>query len=663
MPAGWLELSLARLASLAIEARLVAKLDAVARSRRRASSTNRSPQQLAPDIGIVTCGKAHLDLLESLRRIGLSPEELDRPALRIYKAGLSFPLEPSRILAFADGLREILVIEEKAPVVERQIKELFYNRPASGRSFSARRPADGSALLSDIGELRPSRVMPVGRRLAGAAPSTTRPANPGRRFHRARSCCRTSPTRSGRVPVFLLGLSAQHVDQRARGLACAGRHRLSLHGFVDAERPTTGLIQMGGEGVDWAAHSMFTTDAAHVPEPRRRHVLPLRLPGDPPVDRGEVEHHVQDPLQRRCRDDRRPAGRLVRSASRRSRDRPSRGSEARRRRQRRAAEIRTSRARAFPHGTTFHHRSELERSSASCATRRRHDPDLRPDLRGRESAAPQEGQYPDPSRRIFINTRVCEGCGDCGVQSNCLSIMPVETDLGRKRMVEQASCNKDYSCVNGFCPSFVSVYGGKVRKWTGRSTASVPPRQRRACRRAADARARRRREPVAGRRRTAARRGRCESRVAARGAGCAIAAAGAHQWTGPYDLLVAGVGGTGVVTVGALITMARISRTRSASVLDFMGFAQKGGMVLSYVRIADVPERLNQVRIDTPAGRCDPRLRHGRRRQQRFAADGKARAHADRRQHARDPHGELRPQSGRRSARRVAARENALRRR
>src|SRR6185503_5879829 len=155
IPPGGLNYRWPDLPSLAIEARLVAKLDAV-RAFAATSVIDRSIAA-APgaDIGIVTCGKAHLDLLESLRRIGLSPAELDRAGVRIYKVGLSFPLEPSRILAFAKGLREILVIEEKAPVVERQIKELFYNRPAERTLILGKTAADGSALLSDIGELRP----------------------------------------------------------------------------------------------------------------------------------------------------------------------------------------------------------------------------------------------------------------------------------------------------------------------------------------------------------------------------------------------------------------------------------------------------------------------------------------------------------------------------
>jgi indolepyruvate ferredoxin oxidoreductase len=155
---------------------------------------------------------------------------------------------------------------------------------------------------------------------------------------------------------------------------------------------------------------------------------------------------------------------------------------------------------------------------------------------------------------------VCEGCGDCSVQSNCVAVLPHETALGRKRRIDQSSCNKDYSCVKGFCPSFVGVLGGSLRKKAGALESG---------------------------------RDDFERRVAA------LPLPAPHEWTGPYDLLVTGVGGTGVVTVGAVIAMAAHLEGKSASVLDFMGFAQKGGSVLSFVRWADRPDRLNQVRIDT----------------------------------------------------------------
>jgi indolepyruvate ferredoxin oxidoreductase len=219
---------------------------------------------------------------------------------------------------------------------------------------------------------------------------------------------------------------------------------------------------------------------------------------------------------------------------------------------------------ALPAGVTVHHRSELDAIQRrmremkgvtvlvydqTCAAEKR---------RRRKKNKGTHVEFPDPPKRMLINPAVCEGCGDCGVQSNCLSILPLETELGRKRQIEQSSCNKDYSCVEGFCPSFVSVIGGKLKK-PAAATVTL-----------ADLEAILARHP----------------------------APAAHDFARPFELLVAGVGGTGVVTVGALITMAAHLEGKGASTLDFMGFAQKGGAVMSHVRLAASPARLNQVRID-----------------------------------------------------------------
>jgi indolepyruvate ferredoxin oxidoreductase len=586
------------LPSLAIEARLVVKLDA-ARAFAKLSSIDKAiAAGPGADIGIVTCGKAHLDFMESLRRIGLSIDQLDAAGIRIYKVGLSFPVEPERMRAFALGLREILVVEEKAPVVERQIKELFYNQPGDRPVVLGKSAADGTPLLSDIGELRPSRVMPV----VAEWIARHRPALDRRHLVHdfvAPELLSNASDVVRRVPYFCSGCphnTSTNVPEGSHAQAGIGCHFMASW---MPERPTTGLIQMGGEGVDWVSHSKFTSTPHvfqnlgdgtyfHSGSLAIRQSIAAKsnitykilfndavaMTGGQPVD-GPL---TVEAIARQTESE--GAARVVVVSD-----------EPEKHRKRHAH---------FPRGTTFHHRSELDRVQRELrempgVTILIYDQTCAAEKRRRR----KKGQYPDPSRRIFINREVCEGCGDCGVQSNCLSIVPVETDLGRKRMVEQASCNKDYSCVNGFCPSFVSVYGGKVRKWTAPLDQSVhhesgehadesPMLERdggesrlpvgdELPRPGGDANPSAQLEALVGKLRKPA----------------------PHQWTGPYDLLVAGVGGTGVVTVGALITMAANLEGKSGSVLDFMGFAQKGGMVLSYVRLADVPERLNQVRIDT----------------------------------------------------------------
>ncbi len=550
------------LPSLSIEERLQHKLDAV-RAFARANSVDRhvvsSPRAT---LGIVTVGKAHFDFMEVLRRLELDPDALAAAGVRVYKVGLAYPLEPTRILDFVQGLEEILVIEEKAPIVENQIKELLYPLPGTQRprvsgKRDARTPLDQAPLLPATGELRPSRVMPVvAEWLARLNPALDR---------RHLVVDFTMPkllSNEGdgvrRLPYFCSGCphnTSTRLPEGSRALAGIGCHFMASW----MNRETSGLIQMGAEGVDWAAHSRFT-DEQHVFQNLgdgtyyHSGYLAIRqaiaagatmtykilyndavaMTGGQPVDGKigvpEIARQVEAEGARRVA--------IVSDDVRKYR----------------------SREREFPRGTTFHDRSELD----VVQRRLRDTPGVTVLIYDQTCAAEKrrrrkKKEYPDPPRRIFINERVCEGCGDCGEQSNCLSVIPVETDWGRKRRIEQTSCNKDYSCVRGFCPSFVSVHGAVLRKHEGREYTA---------------------DDVA--------------REIER-----IGPPPAWQWTGPFDLLITGVGGTGVVTVGALVTMAAHLEGKQASVLDFMGFAQKGGAVLSFVRIAPTADLLNQVRIDT----------------------------------------------------------------
>ncbi|MDQ7980154.1 indolepyruvate ferredoxin oxidoreductase family protein [Paraburkholderia sp. SARCC-3016] len=558
IPEGGLHNRWPDLPSLAIEARLAAKLDAV----RHFARINSIDKWIAPsphaNVGIVTCGKAHLDLMEALRRLDLSAADLDAAGVRIYKVGLSFPLEMTRIDAFVGGLAEVLVIEEKGPVVEQQIKEYLYNRTSGARpTVIGKHAQDGTPLLSALGELRPSRILPVfASWLARHKPTLDR---------RERVVDLVAPQILSneadavrRVPYFCSGCphnTSTKVPEGSIAQAGIGCHFMASW----MERDTTGLIQMGGEGVDWAAHAMFT---------KTRHVfqnlgdgtyfhsgiLAIRqavaakatitykilyndavaMTGGQPVDGS-----ISVPQIARQVEAEGVSHFVVVS------DEPEKydGHHA-----------------LFPKGTTFHHRGGLDAVQRQLrdidgVTVLIYDQTCAAEKRRRR----KKGEFPDPDKRLFINEAVCEGCGDCGVQSNCLSVEPVETPLGRKRRIDQSSCNKDYSCVNGFCPSFVTVEGAALKKAAGVAFD-------------VDALA---------------------ARVDA------LPRPAAKLDAAPYDILVTGVGGTGVVTVGALISMAAHLEGKSASVLDFMGFAQKGGSVLSYVRFAARDEWLNQVRIDT----------------------------------------------------------------
>ena len=230
------------------------------------------------------------------------------------------------------------------------------------------------------------------------------------------------------------------------------------------DRSTAGFTQMGGEGANWIGEAPFSEREPRVPEPRRRHLLPLRPAGDPRRDRGRRQHHLQDPLQRRRRDDRRPAGRRPADVPQIARQVCGRG--------RRAVVVVTDEPEKYPlragfaPGVTVHHRDELdERAARAARDRRHHGADLRPDLRRREAPPAQARPDGRPARGACSSTSwSARAAATAASPRTASSVVPVETEFGRKRQIDQSSCNKDYSCLKGFCPSFVTVEGGELRK-------------------------------------------------------------------------------------------------------------------------------------------------------------------------------------------------------
>ncbi|MGA2551083.1 MAG: indolepyruvate ferredoxin oxidoreductase family protein [Burkholderiaceae bacterium] len=556
-PAGGLHNRWPDLPSLSIEARLARKLDAVQRFARLNSIDKLIAPSPNADVGILTCGKAHFDLLEAIRRLELSVEGLASAGIRIYKVGLAFPLEKSRLEDFARGLKEILVVEEKGMFVEQQLRNHFYNAPDHSRpAILGKTDLSQAPLFSALGELRPSRVLPgLASWLARHRPALDRRDRvvdfvPAPVLSNAADGVRRSPYFCSGCPHN----SSTRVPEGSVAHAGIGCHFMASW----MERDTVGLIQMGGEGVDWAGQAWFTARPhifQNLGDGTYFHsgILAIRqavasganltykilyndavaMTGGQPVDGKTSVAQIARQVEAEG------TSRLVVVS-----DAPDkyRGKEA-----------------EFPAGTTFHHRSEMDgiqRSLRETAgvTVLIYDQTCAAELRRRR----KKGLIADPTRRVFINSDVCEGCGDCGVQSNCLSVEPLETPYGRKRRINQTSCNKDYSCVSGFCPSFVSVTGAKLKRAVGPAFDVA----------------------------------RFRAQVAA------LPERAAALSEAPYDLLVAGVGGTGVVTIGAVVSMAAHLEGHCASVLDFMGFAQKGGAVLSFVRLAMRPDLLNQVRID-----------------------------------------------------------------
>ena len=393
-PPGGLHYRWPDLPSLAIESRLAAKLDAVRRFARDNAIDKAIVAAAGADIGIVTCGKAHLDLLESLRRLGLTLDDLANAGVRVYKVGLSFPIEPTRMTAFAKGLKRDHRrrgegaggrAADQGPLLQPTDRRASGDPRQShgGRSAAAFRSRRVAAVPRHAGD----------RRLARAASTRARPASPGRGFRRARALVECVGRRQARS-LLLLRMPAQHVDASPGRLARPGGNRMPFHGELDAraadDRPDPDGRRGRGLGLALDVHD----DAARLSESRRRHVLPFGLPGDPPVDRGRLEHHLQDPVQRRGRHDRRSAGgrpdrrRCDRLADQVGRRQACGGGD------RRAGEV-PGTARPVPARHDVPSSPRARRGSARAARDAgRHRPDLRPDVCGGKAAASEKGAVP-----------------------------------------------------------------------------------------------------------------------------------------------------------------------------------------------------------------------------------------------------------------------------
>ncbi len=535
-----------------IEERMEAKKDAVL-AFARANPIDRRIYDIAEaTYGIVTTGKGHLDLMEALRLLGLDEAECRRIGLDVYKVGLVWPLAHHDALGFVMAKREILVVEEKRGIIESQFKEYFYDYP--GRKpdrMVGKYDETGARLIPWTGELSPVLLAGiVAIRLDAIFPGLDLKARAARLDPQADRLITVAG--ATRTPYFCSGCphnTSTKVPEGSKALAGIGCHFMAS--WMDRE--TTSLIQMGGEGVNWAASSRFTG---------RGHVFQN-------LGEGTYYHSGSMAIRQSI-----AAGAnitykiLYNDAVAMTGGQPVDGpvsvqaiaqtmrAEGVQRIALVSDDITKFSAGEFPAGVTLHLREDLDGVQRelrevpgvsvliyeqTCATEKRR-------RRKRKEMV-------DPPRFAMINDLVCEGCGDCSVESNCLSVEPKETPLGRKRQINLSTCNKDFSCLNGFCPSFVTIEGGTRRRKSGSDI-----------------------DPVA---------------EAAR-----LAEPALPDLAAPYDLLVTGVGGTGVVTVGALVTMAAHLEGRGASVLDFTGFAQKFGPVLSYIRLARTPDALHQVRID-----------------------------------------------------------------
>jgi indolepyruvate ferredoxin oxidoreductase len=511
-------------------------------------------------IGIVTTGKAYLDVRQALDELGVDEQRAAALGISVYKVAMSWPLEPEAARSFVRGLEEILVVEEKRPIIEEQLAALLYNEAERPRILG-KRDERGEPLLSSIGELVPDDLVEViGDWLSRRLDEFERPVCPG-------DVARISgPGPTGglmRLPSFCSGCPHNTSTVVPEGSVAMGG--IGCHYMVRwMGRNTDTFSQMGGEGVAWIGQSPFT-DTPHVFQNLgdgtyfHSGLLAIRAAVTAGVNitykilvNGAVAMTGGQPIEGEPLDGAVTTPEVVAQLAAEGVARIAVVSD----------DIAKYPRSAFPDTVTVHDRDELNRVQREL----RDVPGVSALVYDQTCAAEarrlrKRGELPDPERRIVINEAVCEGCGDCSVQSNCISIEPVETEFGRKRRINQSSCNKDYSCVKGYCPSFASITGGRLRR-------VVPP----------------------------------ESTTADEGGLFdALPQPEIADATLPFNILVAGIGGSGVVTVGALLGMAAHLEGKGCLLLDVTGLAQKNGPVTSHVRISENPADLHATRIASGA--------------------------------------------------------------
>ncbi|MBT9475159.1 indolepyruvate ferredoxin oxidoreductase family protein [Polaromonas sp.] len=511
-------------------------------------------------LGIVTTGKSYLDVREALAMMGIDEDGAAAMGLRLLKIGVSWPLEPQCIREFADGLDEILVVEEKRQIIEYQIKEQLYNAPIASRPRVVGKydetgewvqvPHDG-ILLSPNGELTPAAIANV---MAARIAKVLGIESLGEKGREYLIECKAADgfTRvdlGSRLPYFCSGCphnTSTKVPEGSRAVAGIGCHYMAQ--WMD--RSTETFTQMGGEGVSWIGQSHFTGTEhifANLGDGTYMHSGSLAIRASKAAG-VNITYKI-----------------LVNDAVAMTGGQPVEGAPTVPQiLQQVAAEgvehiyLVTDEPDLYqgmaglPAGVPISHRDGMDELQKSLREMKGVSVIVYAQVCAAEKRRRRKRkELIDPPKRVVINEEVCEGCGDCGVQSNCVSILPLETPLGRKRVIDQNSCNKDYSCVKGFCPSFVTVEGGALRK---PSKAKATPPQ-------------------------------------------GLPMPVLPRLDEPCNVVITGVGGTGVVTIGALMGMAAHLEGKGVLVLDMAGLAQKGGAVMSNVRLAATPAGLHAARV------------------------------------------------------------------
>jgi len=577
----------------------------------RANKLNYNAVETKHDrLGLIASGKAWNDTRQALVDLGLDDDACRQLGIRVHKVGVVWPLEAQLTREFATGLQEILVIEEKRQVIEYQLKEELYNwradvRPNvlgkfgevegdfSGGEWSLANPS-AHTLLRANADLSPALIAKaIAQRVKKMGVDGDMAARIDAQLailHAKEQSMKAIEVRgvqgADRQPWFCSGCphnTSTKVPEGSRAMAGIGCHFMAT--WMD--RSTIGFTQMGGEGVPWVGQAPFTTDQhifANLGDGTYFHSGSLAV-------RQSIAAGVNITYKILYNDA------VAMTGGQQVGERPEGHSVvqiAQSMRAEGAAKItivtdepeKYASVTGLPTGISIEHRDSLDAIQRefreikgttviiydqTCATEKR---------RRRK-----RGTMTDPAKRVVINELVCEGCGDCSVQSNCLSVEPLETEFGRKRTINQSTCNKDYSCTKGFCPSFVTVEGGQLKKKAKGKAASpfelgsLP-------------------EPVK----------------------LPMHAASGNVW----GIVVAGVGGTGIITIGQLLGTAAHIEGKGIVTQDAGGLAQKGGATWSHVLIADTQEHIRTTRVSMAAADliigCDPLVTVSKETTQRMRA-------------------------------------------
>jgi indolepyruvate ferredoxin oxidoreductase len=502
-----------------------------------------------PKIGVITTGKSYLDVRQALDELGIDEVKCNDWGLRIDKIACPWPISRQELMEFAKGLDLIIVVEEKRSLIEVQVREELYGT-ANQPVVIGKKDEQGNWLFPVKGALDSNDVaICIGERLLKYVTDENLKGRVAR-LKEAQARLAVTQDVAVRIPYFCSGCphnSSTVVPAGSRAYAGIGCHYMAQ--WMD--RSTLGFTQMGGEGANWIGEAPFSKTPhvfQNIGDGTYNHSGYMAI-------RASIASGVNVTYKILFNDAVAMTGGQMNDGNLSV---PKIAAQVAAEGAKRVVVVSDEPKKypsdtKWPEGITFHHRDDLQAVQKELAgipgcTILIYDQTCAAEKRRRR----KRGTFPDPDKRVIINELVCEGCGDCGVKSNCVSVQPLETEFGRKRTIDQSSCNKDFSCVKGFCPSFVTVHGAQLKKGKG----------------------------VAG-----------DQEVM-------VLPEPAHPKLGQtYNIIVTGVGGTGIVTIGGILGMAAHLEGKGVGVIDMAGLAQKGGAVYSHMRIAERPEDIHAIRV------------------------------------------------------------------